>query len=354
MRPAANGPIERCGLAIEVGRFQEAGEKIDAAESVLIVSHRRPDGDAIGSTLAVSEVLRLRGKRVVATLLDPTPLRYLPLTARQPIEEWDQAKHADKIEEFDVVIVLDTASWSQLDLVKDALSRVSDRLIVVDHHQTRDGIGGIHLIDRTAAATGLLVYEWFKILGWSVPRSAMDGLFAAIATDTGWFRFSNADERAFRAASEMVQAGVASHEMYETIYWSESVARVRLMSRALASLEFHSDGRLAVMALDQECFESCGAQPSDSEDLINEPMRIGSVLVSILLIEQPDGQVRMSLRSKGQVNVAEVAAGLGGGGHARAAGAQVPGPVSDARIRMTEVLGEALGRVARDSRPRTA
>lgn len=337
-RRAPFGPIKGFRLAIPTELFRKAGKTVDRADTVLIVSHHRPDGDATGTTVAVRDVLRRRGKHVVAATLDPVPQRYQTFVAGEPLELWDPDVHPAQAERSDVVIVLDTAAWPQLVAAEEALRRAGDRLIVVDHHETQDALGGIHLIDRTAAATGLIVYEWFGALKWTMPRNALEGLFSALATDTGWFRFSNADARAFRVASEMVEAGVPSHEMYERIYWSESPARIRLTSRALSSLEFHAQGRLAVMCLDQAAFAECGAEPSDSEDLINEPMRIGSVELSVLLIEQPDGRTRVSLRSKGQVNVAAVAGNLGGGGHARAAGLHVPLPLPAAREKMIELL----------------
>jgi len=333
-------------LPVDDSLFREAGARIDRVDEVLILSHHRPDGDAIGSTVAARAVLRQRGKRVPAFLLDPVPQRYRKLVGNGPIEVWDPAVHGTHLERAQAVLVLDTASWLQLEAVQDPLRRVEDRVIVVDHHQTQDGLGGLQLIDRTAAATGLLLYEWFCALAWPMPRIAQDGLFAALATDTGWFRFSNADARAMRAAAELVQAGVASHEVYEAIYWSESAARIALTTRALDSLRLYANDRLAVMQLDQACFRDCHAERSDSEDLINEPMRIGSVLVSVFLVEQPDGRVRVSLRSKGQVDVAGLAARWGGGGHARAAGYRADGPMAAANAAIVDILGETLAQLA--------
>jgi len=329
-------------LSVDEGLFRQAGALIDRANDVLILSHHRPDGDAIGSMMAVGATLRRRGKRVGAVSLDPIPQRYAGLVGDEPIELWDPAVHAEQADRADAILVLDTASWSQLEAARDPLLRARGRVVVVDHHQTRDEVGGVSLIDATAAATGLLVYEWFRALDWPLPRVALDGLFAALATDTGWFRFSNTDARAMGVAAELIRAGVEGHRLYEAIYWSDSVARVRLQTRALAGLELHAGGRLAVMRLDQACFEACQASPADSEDLINEPMRIGSVHVSVLLIEPPEGDIRVSLRSKGQVDVAALAGALGGGGHTRAAGLRLPGPMVDAHAKILGILREAL------------
>jgi phosphoesterase RecJ-like protein len=329
-------------LSVDTELCEAAGVLLDRAERIAIVSHHRPDGDAIGATEAVRAGLRERGKHVDAYVLDPVPQRYQGLTADDPIDVWSPVKGGEAFRRAGAIVVLDTASWSQLEAVQEQLRRAKDRTVVVDHHQSPEDIGAVQLVDSTAAATGLLVYEWFRALGWFLPPVALRGVFAAIATDTGWFRFSNTDARALRVAADLVADGIESHRLYEAIYWSESASRVALMARALGTLELHQRGRIATMRLDQATFRACGAQASDSEDLINEPMRIGSVWVSCLLIEQPDGSVRVSLRSKGQVDVAAVASGLGGGGHVRAAGLRLPGPTQMALEKILRILRGTL------------
>ncbi len=329
-------------VPIEDRMFELAGGIVDRATNVVVLSHHRPDGDAIGSTLAVHSVLAGRGKRVTSLLLDSIPNRYRQLAEGIDLQAWNGDEHRAVLAETEVIIVLDTSSWPQLEAVTETLRQASERVIVVDHHQTADDVGKVRLIDPTAAAAGLILYEWWRTLGWDIPQAAAEGLFAAIATDTGWFRFSNADARALRAAAELVEAGAEPYRLYESIYWSETRGRIALMARALESMDLHADGRLAVMAISRDDFAACGADPSESEDLINEPMRIGSVIVSVLLVEQPEGPVRVSLRSKGQVNVADVAAGLGGGGHARAAGARMDAPLGRAREEIVRVLERAI------------
>jgi len=329
-------------LSIDPKLFRAAADRIDRANEIVIVSHRRPDGDAIGSTVAILDVLSQRGRRAWGLLLDSVPLRYRGLVANGSIHVWTSTFDPRQIERADAVIVVDAASWEQIDVVRGPLAALADRMIVVDHHETHDGLGAIQLIDSTAAASGLIVYEWFTSLGWPFSIVGLNALFAALATDTGWFRFSNTDARALRAAAEMVQAGVRAHQCYEAISWSEAPARLALTAKALDSLSLHSDQRLAIMRIDQAALAECGASRSDTEDVINEPMRIGSVIVSALLVEEPNGRVRVSLRSKGQVNVAELAASMGGGGHARAAGLHTEGPMSEAYARMIALLSTAV------------
>lgn len=315
---------------------------LDAAERVAIVSHHRPDGDAIGSTVALLDALELRGKAVSAFLLDPLPVRYRKLVEGNGLAEWQPERDAAALQNADVIVVLDTSSWPQLQAVESQLRAADDRLIVVDHHVTHEEIGRIRLTDSTASATGMIVYDWLITIGWPLTDRGRDGLFAAVATDTGWFRFANTDARSLRLASDLAEAGVEVYQLYEDIYWSESVARIALTARVLAGLELRCDQRLAIMQLSRADFAACDAEPSDSENLINEPMRIGSVAVSVLLVEQDDGHVRVSLRSKGQVDVARVAASLGGGGHTRAAGASLEVGLSEARSKIVEILDSAV------------
>ncbi len=328
-------------MSLDESTYREAGALIDRATEVWIVSHHRPDGDAIGSTVAAAAVLRGRGKRVRSILLDPAGQRYQGLLEGRSVEVWDAASHADALASAEAALVLDTSSWSQLEAARGALEQADKRLIVVDHHQTQDDLGAVRLLDPTAAATGLILFEWFSALKWKMSGEALEGLFAALATDTGWFRFSNADARAMGIAAELVRAGVAAHRVYEQIYWSESPARIRLAARALATMELHAEGRLAVMRVDEACFRDCQAQRGDTEDLINEPMRIATVALSVLMVEQADGRVRVSLRSKGEVDVAALASRHGGGGHSRAAGFQVSGPIASAYEKILDGLRAA-------------
>ncbi|MBN1344343.1 MAG: bifunctional oligoribonuclease/PAP phosphatase NrnA [Phycisphaerae bacterium] len=330
-------------MAIDKRLYREAGERILRSASVAVLSHHRPDGDSIGCTVAVRDVFRALGKRVTAVLLDPVPGRYKSIVTGDPLEAWEAGRHEAVVRDAEAVLVLDTSAWTQLEAAASALRDVADRTLVVDHHQTCDDVGAIRLIDPTAAAAGVIVHEWFREMGWPLSAAASDGLFAAIATDTGWFRFSNADARTLAVAAELAASGVEPYRLYEAIYWSESSGRLALTARALQSLELHAGGRLAIMRLEQGDFEASGASRSDTEDLINEPMRIGSVWVSVLLIAQPDGRVRASLRSKGQVDVASVACGLGGGGHVRASGATLDGPMKCALRKILGIFTEALG-----------
>jgi len=329
-------------MAVAVEDFKRACEVLAGGRAVLCVSHTRPDGDAIGSVLGLRALLRTRGLRVTALMLDPPTPRYAWLLDDDPPAIWTRDQAAVRGEAFDAVLIADTASARQLEPVLGYLESLAAPRIIVDHHATRDVAAHVALIDETAAATCELILEWAEALDWPVPPEAAEALFTGLATDTGWFRFPSVDERAMRAAQRLVAMGADPHRVYERLYAQESAARLRLTAAMLATLELRAGGRLAVVELIRDAFRRCGATPADTEELVNEPARIGGVEVVLLFVEQEDGQVRVSFRSKppaGGLNrpfgpgldVAALAAEFGGGGHARAAGARIRGSLPEVR-----------------------
>jgi phosphoesterase RecJ-like protein len=324
--------------------FEGATRAVEAAGRILVTSHWRPDGDALGCAIALREVLRGLGKRVLAGIPDDVPGRYSFLAESEPLA--NLARQPEFLNDFgaDLVIIADTSSTAQLGPIWPHLQKCPAPRLIVDHHVTHDVPAATELYDATAGATALVLLEWFSAAGWKVDRTAGEALFVAIATDTGWFRFPNTDARMYRTAAGLIEKyGVRPHELYEKMYMQESPGRARLLGAMLSSLELHADDQLAACTITQETFTRCGAQYWETEDLINEPMRIGSVRVTALFIEEPDGKVRVSLRSKDTVNVAAVAEAFGGGGHERAAGARMAGPLEAAKAAVTAAVVAALG-----------
>jgi len=238
---------------------------------------------------------------------------------------------AGRLGQFDLIIIVDTNSASQLPQFDEYLKRSKTPVLVIDHHETSDGLGDVELIDRSAAAAGLVVLDLFKHAGWRLTESAARAIFVAAATDTGWFQFSNTDSRALRACAELIDAGAKPTQIHATLYQNFSQQRFALMVAMLNSLELHLDGRYAVMQISQQDFARTGAAYHDTENLINEAHRIGTVRASALFIELKDGRIRCSLRSRGGPDVSQIAAKFGGGGHTMAAGTYLPGPLENAR-----------------------
>lgn len=293
----------------------------------LLLSHQRPDGDALGSLAAMAMALRAMGKEPTVTLFDSFPPRYGMLRDGVTWHSWEESREV-LAESCDGVIIVDTCALAQVDPALDFLRR-APRMLVVDHHVTRDPLAtrerDLRVIDETAAAACVLIAEWVFSAGVELTKPLVDALFVGIGTDCGWFKYSNTDARTLRVASRLVEAGVEPARLYNAIYQQEPIGKLRLIARLLTGIELKAEGRLAVLALRPADFEAAGADKSMTEDLVNEVGRLAGVECTLLFTEEPDGVVRVNLRSKERLDVAEVARRYGGGGHARAAGCRLRG-----------------------------
>lgn len=315
--------------------FKQAIEMINKSERILITTHTKPDGDALGCIVAMSEVLRSIGKEVKPLILSPAPQWYqFLLTEEIPVLGEDiqlQELKAGRLGEFDLILIIDTNSPGQLPEFNEYLKQVDTPVLVIDHHRTADGLGAVELVESDAAATGLVILDLLKFANWSITKKMAESLFVAISTDTGWFLFNNTDSRVFAACSELIDLGVKPSEIYHNLYENFSRERFQIRTLMLNTLELHLDDRCAIMHISQQDFEKSGATYADTENLINETRRINSVDTSALFIELGDGRIRCSLRSKGDVDVGRIAEKFGGGGHKMAAGTFIPGPIEKAK-----------------------
>lgn len=315
-------------------QYQQAADTIAGWHRPLVITHVRPDGDALGSVLAMRALLRRRGADPLALLFDPVPPPYGFLTEQDPLGVFGRDATVADLQTVDGVVMVDTCAYGQLAPLADWLRSTPLPILAVDHHVTRDVPAAVPLIDTAAAAAALILYDWAHTAGWPLDPAVATALFVGIATDTGWFAFGNTDARVLEAAAVLIRGGVDPHELYVRVYQSDRAAKVRLLGAALDSLDLLDGGRVAVMQLSRAAFARCGAQSSDTEGIINEPLRIGSVDVSVLLIEGEDGVIRTSFRSKRHVDVAAIAAGFGGGGHVNASGARIRGELAEVRQRV--------------------
>ena len=335
--------------ALETAAFAKAAERIAAWRRPLLITHTNPDGDAIGCLVAMRSFLRALGMDAKALLFDPIPKRYAVFNRGDSIPVYGHELGRVDLDAADAIVVLDTCSYAQLDPIADWLRGSSKPKLAIDHHRTRDDLADRYLIDELAAAACLILYDWAQAVGWPIDREVAEALFVGVAMDTGWFCHSNTDQRALAAAADLVALGVDPHGLFNELYQREAPGRVRLLGAALNTLELVADGRLAVMTLTADAFSSAGATKADTEDIVNEPLRIGSVVVSALLVDHGDGLVRVSFRSKPpaaagnpDVDVSAVAQAFGGGGHPRAAGARIPGSVAQVRIPVVDYLRAIL------------
>ena len=336
---------------ISSDNFQKAVELINKSNNILLTTHTRPDGDACGSLVAMYDTLTTLGKKVNLMLLSPVPEWYEFLFAEKvPIlgkdVTVDQLKQG-RFAELDLVIIIDTNSYSQLPQFDQYLKQNDKPVLVLDHHVTADGLGDVELVDTTAAATALIVLDLLKYANWPITEKIARALFVAVATDTGWFQFSNTDSRVYRTCAELIDAGVNPTQIYHDLYQNLSYQRFKLMARMFDTLELHLDGRFATQHLLQDDFEKAGAAHEDTENLIDVCRRIGTVEVAALFVELKDRRIKCSLRSRGAVDVCKIAQKFGGGGHKMAAGVHLPGHLENAKQIIFEQVKEQFAEINR-------
>ena len=317
--------------------FENAVELIEKSAKALIVTHTRPDGDGCGSVVALEETLTAMGKEAKSVFLSDIPDWYMFLFDKGPLLlERDVTLEDLKQAEFDLVIIADTNSYTQLPRFEEYLRQNEVPVLVLDHHVTSDGLGSVELIDTSAAATGLIVHDLLEFAGWAMNEKIARALFVAAATDTGWFQFQNTDSRVYRTCADLIEAGADPTQIYHDLYQNFSFERFKLMVAITNSVELHFDGRFATHQLYRADFERTGAAYGDTENLIDECRKIASVEAAAMFIESDDNKIRCSLRSTGRVDVRRIAQKFGGGGHTAAAGTYIEGTLENAKALIFE------------------
>jgi bifunctional oligoribonuclease and PAP phosphatase NrnA len=301
-------------------------QEIRARRRFVVTSHARPDGDGIGSALACGQILRAMGKAVDVVMHDGVPRIY------QNLPFADRAIQADTAPPSDAVILLEC----------DSIKRTGLRgleecfLINIDHHVSGRNFGHINWIDSSVMATAELVFRLAGAAGVAVDRDIATCLYTALMTDTGSFMFAGTNEHTFTVARDLVLAGADPAFCARHIYFGHSTAKLRLLGAALSNL--HCQGPLAWIWVTQEQMERFGAREEDCEGLVNYALSIADVQVAIFFRELPDERFRVSLRSKGEVNVSTVAEHFGGGGHKCASGCSIDGPLAVAVSRIVDQI----------------
>jgi len=315
-----------------------AVERLRSARRVLLTCHRNPDGDAIGSELALAELAAEFGIESVIVNHDPAPISLSKLPGVETVVVAD-ALPTDFPDGFDLVITvecpeLERAGFAGLDQAP---------ILNIDHHLANPAYGEVNYLDEEAPAVGEMVWSMFKVAGVEPSINTAINTYVALTTDTGDFRYSNARPRAFRAAAEMVERGADPPTISQWVHDGQTKASVRLLGEALKTLRFGCDGRLASLAVDDAAFERSGADSTDTDEIINIPRAIAGVEAVVFCKQWEPGLVKVSLRSRGHVDVRSVAASFGGGGHTNAAGCALQTDLETARERLEASLTEILG-----------
>jgi phosphoesterase RecJ-like protein len=298
---------------------------IKEAKHLLLVSHRDPDGDAIGSLLALGLASGKLGKKATLFNASPIPAVYRFLPSAQRI-----VRHIKKANTYDVALILDCGQLSRIGDARQTVEKIPV-IINIDHHVTNTGFGDIQLIDPLACSTAEIVYRLIKALDVPLDKAIATSIYTGILTDTGSFRFSSTNQAAFAISQEMAELGVEPHDVAQHVYGTYSLGRIKLLNLALDSIEISDNGKLSVMTVTDAMLEETRTQAEDVDGLINYARRIEDVKMAALIQEQKNGKIysggqgryHVSLRSDGSVDVAAIAGSFGGGGHASAAGFQI-------------------------------
>jgi bifunctional oligoribonuclease and PAP phosphatase NrnA len=313
--------------------FSDIAECLGSAENVLVASHIRPDGDALGSTLAFALWLDSLRKTVTAWNEDGVTQKYRYLPRHELIAPPDSTPRA-----FDVIVALDNSVKRRLGTVLDSVTSVGT-LINIDHHISNEGYGDLNYIDPSAPATGQILYEFFKERDVKLSVEMAANLFAAISTDTGSFQYAGTDSRTFQAASALVAAGVNVAALSRKMYDSQPRRRFDLLRHALNEARFSCDGHLASFSLSRAAADQLGVLPEDNEGVIDNLRSVEGVIVAVFFEELPEKRVRISARSKDlRVDVCDICQLFGGGGHPLAAGARVRGTLPEVERQFLEAV----------------
>lgn len=307
--------------------LEEVLNQIGRRQKFICTSHARPDGDAVGSALACAQILRSMGKQANVVLSDGVPGIYRPLPfADSVLHDVEQAPDAE------AAIILECDGIARTKLT--GLDK--HYLINIDHHDTAHPFGDVNWIDPNACATAEMIFKLAREAGVKISPEVATCLYTAVLTDTGSFCFTGTTERTFALAQELVRCGADPVKIAHNVYFSTQISKMKLLGEALRTL--HRDGSLAWMHVTYRTMERCESQEEDCEGLVNYALAIGGIEVALFFREQADGRFRVSLRSKGAVNVAKVAEAFGGGGHSCASGCAIEGPLSVAAERMIAQL----------------
>jgi phosphoesterase RecJ-like protein len=306
------------------------------AHRFLLVSHHNPDGDAIGSSLALAAGLGALGRECDVVNVDGVPanLTWLPLAEQVRLRP-------DEAAGYEAVVLLDCGSPARTGLDPALFDRVP-ATVNIDHHPGSGDFGHANLVDPEACATAELVWDVLQALPAPVGYSAAVSIYTAILTDTGSFRFSNANARAFDIASKMVARGVSPSLVAQLVYDQQPIGRLRLLSRVLETLELSPRDKAASMLVTQAMFRETQTGVEDVDGFVNHPRSIFGVEVGLLLREEAPARYRVALRSKGRVDVSRIAREFGGGGHRNAAGATIEGTPDAIRRGIYDRVEEAL------------
>ncbi len=316
--------------------FDEIAEVIESCATFLITSHVRPDGDALGSELALYLVLRGMGKEAVVYNQDTTPAVYQFLPGAGVITHI-----LGSLGGFDAVFVLDCSDISRVGDEQDKIGSIQ-KIVNIDHHVSTGTFSKILLTDSRASSTGEMVHRLLTHMGVPITADIATNLYTAIITDTGSFQYSNTGSATFRVAADLVEKGADCRHIAQSIYETKPAVQIRLMGKVLDTLQLYRGRRVGVISVTQEMLRTEGALPEHTEGLVDMVRSIQGVEVAVCCYEVSEGRYKISLRSKGDTDVARIAGAMGGGGHVNASACRMEGKFEAVRDTVLDAVAVSL------------
>jgi len=305
--------------------WNQINNYISEAETILLTMHMNPDGDGLGSATAMYHYLKEIDKDCRIIQVSKLPFEYHYLNDGDIIETYDLKRHGKWIAQVDLVIIFDVGDFKRIGGLKDQIERHNITTLNIDHHPHPEDHPFTHnVVDVKAASTGDMVYDYIKtIREGKITKPVAEGIYTAVMTDTGCFRYSNTDTHCHNIAIECIEVGVNTSNLYQRIYESSSQARISLLGTILQNIHYELDGEFAWFIIDQKMMHDAKATNADVEGFSDFVRTIRGVEVAMMVLENADGSCRLNFRSKGKYVINGVASKLGGGGHQFAAGAVV-------------------------------
>jgi phosphoesterase RecJ-like protein len=328
--------------AEELAAAEALAAVFQPGQRVCLTTHVNPDGDGLGSEAGLAHLLRARDIEVCVTNPTPTPARFRFLFDELPgVDRTGEAVR--ELRRADVIVVLDISELSRLGMLADTVRERGVPVACIDHHISQGALPpGPRYVDPTASATGELVFEIAKANGWRLEQPAARGLYVALLTDTGGFRFSNTHPRTLRIAAELLETGLDPEGIYLEVYARAPEGRPRLLGEALQTLVVEPDIGLAWVTVPPGAVERYGLTSDDLDGVVEYPRSVEGVRMALLFREVSAGRIKVSLRSVGPVDVASFARQFGGGGHTKAAGLALVGSLAEVQATVLSAAREYL------------
>ena len=311
--------------------INECAEQLKNADNILILMHRSPDGDAVGSGYALAYALRSIGKTAQPVCSDNIPPKYSYITNGLDVQEFEP----------EYIVTVDLADTQ---LFGDKLIQYKDKVdLCIDHHPSNTGYAKYGIVDGSAGACAQIVKKVISAMDIPIDKNIANAVFTAISTDTGCFKYSNADAESYQMAAEMVACGADSFFINRLMFDTKSRSRLELERLALNSLKYYNDEQIAVIFITKEMLERSGADDNDTEGISGIPRQIEGVKIGITIREKGENNFRISVRSAGDIDVSAICTQFGGGGHKAAAGCTIiTDTLSDAERQITNAAGAVL------------